>query len=121
MSYEFYRVLHLVGIFALLLSLGGTLLHTQQGGLRYHLNRSWLMMFHGAGLLIIFVAGFGLIAKTHVGTPWPGWLWCKLLIWLLLGMMTVFIQRLPAFTRALWFVVLGLGGLAAYFALYKPF
>jgi len=122
MSYEFYKVIHLLGIFTLFTALGGVLLSALYGGgARNYSGRSWLMMFHGIAVLVIFVSGFGLIAKSQVGTPWPGWLWVKLLIWLVLATVTIGISRLPNLARFFWFFILGCGGLAAYLAVTKPF
>ncbi len=121
MSYEFYKILHLVGIFSLFMALGGLLLHQLQGGPKSYPMRSWLMMFHGLGLTLIFVAGFGLIAKSQVQTPWPGWLWCKFLIWIVMGISSLLITRFSAIARGIWFIVIFLGGFAAYLAIVKPF
>lgn len=121
MSYQFYLVLHLVGIFAVILALGGVLLHSMQSGSSQHAQRGWLMMFHGTGILITLVAGFGLIAKTSVQTPWPGWLWCKLLIWFYFAFSTLLVHRLPGFGKVFWLVTWALAGTAAYLAILKPF
>jgi uncharacterized membrane protein SirB2 len=119
MSYEFYKVAHLAGIMILFMSMGGILLNGLQGNGRVWPHRSWMMAFHGIGLTIVFITGFGLIAKSGVATPWPGWLWGKLLIWLLLATITIFIQKIPHMAKVFWFAVWILGGCAAYLAVVK--
>ena len=116
MSYTFYKLLHLSGIFLLLLSLGGIASHRLQGGTKANFkNRKFFMMFHGIGLLVSFVAGFGLMARAGYSFT-SGWIYVKLGVWLLLGMYPVifykqkensrlpFIALLAALFTALLFV-----------------
>jgi hypothetical protein len=85
MSYEFYKVLHLFGIALILLPIGGLIVHATSGGTKVNLpNRKFLFITHGVGLLIAFVAGFGLMARLGV-SGFPGWIILKILIWLAFG------------------------------------
>jgi hypothetical protein len=123
MSIEFYKVLHLIGIFTVLLSLGGMCLHVISGGTRDYTGRKWAGLWHGVGLLLILIAGFGLLAKEGLmqGGQLPGWVVGKLVIWLILGGIPVLIYRQPKFAKLFWFLILAFGGVAVWLVLYKPF
>ena len=123
MSYAFYNVLHLLGIFLVLLSLGGIATHVLNGGTRQFPARKWLASIHGIGLLLIFVAGFGLMARIGlVGQGlWPTWIFIKLSIWLVLGTMPILIYRVPNRAGVWGFLTFFLAALSAWTAIYKPF
>ena len=83
MSYTFYKIFHLSFIFVLLLTLGALWAF-------YSLDakskiRKYLLLFHGISILFIFIAGFGLIAKLKIPSPWPVWIYIKIGLWLLLA------------------------------------
>ncbi len=121
MSYELYKVLHLVAVFGLLLALGGLTLHIMNGGSRTYPYRRFVMIVHGVGLFVAFVAGFGLLARLGFTSNIPGWALAKLVIWLLLGIAPAVIYRKAQAAMLLWFVVLILAGAAAWLAVVKPF
>lgn len=121
MSLEFYRALHLTGIFMVLLPLGGIGLHMINGGTRDFAARKLLAMVHGIGLLISLVAGFGLLARLQLMGSLPAWAWVKLLIWLWMGAVPVLFYRRAAMAKVLWFAVLGLAAFAAWLGVFKPF
>jgi hypothetical protein len=123
MPHSFYNFLHLVGIFLVLFSLGGIALHTLNGGTKNYSARKWITAIHGTGLLIIFVAGFGLMARLGmVGQGvWPTWMFIKLGVWLTLGLMPFLLYRKPK-QSVLWAVLtISLAALAAWTAINKPF
>lgn len=66
----------------------------------------------GVGLLLILIAGFGMISKLGHSFSAP-WLIVKMIIWLALGGVIVLINRKPALAKALWWSILGLGATAA--------
>jgi hypothetical protein len=122
MSYETYKALHLLGIFLLFTALGGSAMLALRGGedeqVRPH--RKLLAATHGIALLVVFVAGFGLMARLGIMAGWPLWIWVKLGVWVALGGAVAVIRRKPALGRA-WYVVLPLlGSIAAYMAITKP-
>jgi len=119
MSYQFYKILHFIGIFMVFSGLGGQLFHAINGGSKQHPNRKWLAIMHGVGLLIMFVAGFGLIAKLQVG--FPGWVWAKIVLWFVLGGIGAVAARQQKLAKGVWVFVILVGTLAAYLANYKPF
>ena len=71
----------------------------------------------GIGLLLVLIAGFGMIAKLGYSYTAP-WLIVKLLIWLSLGGIIVLINRKPALAKTLWWFILGLGALATIMVYY---
>jgi hypothetical protein len=122
MPIEFYKVLHLIGLFTVILSLGGMCLHVISGGTKDYAGRKWAALFHGLGLAIVLIAGFGLLAKEGLMQGgMPGWVTGKLIIWLILGGMPVFVYRQPKMAKLFWFLILGFTGVAAWLAIYKPF
>ena len=127
MSYEFYKVLHLLALFVLFTSLGGLAMLAYAN----RANGTWpaealsarrmLAMVHGIALLIAFVAGFGLMARTGVTTSaWPSWIYGKIGVWLFVGVSVAFVRRIPGFGR-LWILLLPLlGAVGAWLAITKP-
>ncbi len=121
MPYEFYKLLHIIGIFLLFMSLGGMALHGINGGTKQDNSaRKLLAIGHGIGLLLMLVAGFGLMARLQIASNWPLWIWPKIIVWTLLGGASALVYRKAAISRAMWFVILTLGSLAAFSAIYKP-
>jgi len=117
MSYEFYKALHILGIALLFLAFGGLAGHALNGGTREgNTSRGLMLASHGIGLVLILVAGFGMLAKKGSPTMFPGWLHPKLLIWLLLAAATMPLQRKTAMAKPLWFIMPLLAAVAAYIA-----
>ena len=121
MSYEFYKVLHLLGLMLLFFSLGGYTLKGAPEGPGAKRAKILLAVTHGVGLLFLLVAGFGLLAKLQLMKGIPVWAWCKLVVWLAFGAAPVAIKRTPALVRPVWAALVLLGTLAAYLAIFKPF
>ncbi len=119
MSYAFYNTLHIVGIMLVFMSLGATVLHAANGGTRdTNPSRKLVAALHGVGLLVIIVAGFGMLAKNGgMNNGLPGYIHPKLLIWLLLGAAPVLISRKPGLARAMWLIIPLLGATAAFFGI----
>jgi len=121
MSYSFYKVLHLLGIMVLLSSLGGLVIQGLLGATSNSRVRKLLAASHGVALLVVFVAGFGLMArKGIVSGTWPLWIFAKLAIWLLFGASLTLVRRTPSLATVWFFVVPLLGAAAASFAIYQP-
>lgn len=119
MSAEFYKWLHVFAIMGLFLSLGALCFHALVSGTKSFAQKRFLMLTHGISLAAIFVSGFGMMAKYKFS--WDLWLFGKLGIWFALGAIAAFIIRKPNKAKLLWYVCFGLGGLAGYLALFKPF
>lgn len=120
MSFDFYKIVHFLGIFMVFSALGGQIVMAINGGDAKQLpGRKWIGMFHGVGLLLVLVAGFGMIAKLGVG--FPGWVIGKIVIWVALGGVGAIAARKKNLAGMIWVLILLLGLTAAYLAHYKPF
>jgi hypothetical protein len=123
-SHQFYNVVHIVGIVLLAVALGGLALHALNGGTRQSNGaRGLVAALHGTGALLVLVGGFGMLARLGFrhGGGFPGWLWVKIGVWLLLAAAVLVPYRRPALARPLFLALPLLAGLAAYMAIYKPF
>ncbi len=122
MSYEFYKILHLAAIIGVFASLGATCFHAMNGGVRAgSTGRGLVAGLHGGGILLALVAGFGLLARTGLMGGWPGWVWAKLALWLLLAGLVAVPYRRPELARPVLLALPGLGLAAAWLAILKPF
>ncbi|MCH9649937.1 MAG: hypothetical protein K0U98_17000 [Deltaproteobacteria bacterium] len=119
MTYQAYKVLHLLGVLMIFFALGAQLLRAQIGEAAQSISKGAVGALHGVGLILALVGGFGLIAKLGLG--FPGWVWAKVAIWLFLAGVTAIIKRAAGLRAALWFALPILGMVAAYLAIYKPF
>ncbi len=120
MSYEFYKVVHLFGIVMLFTVLGGTVLYALNGGTKAaNQARALIGALHGIALLLIVVAGFGMLAKAQLG--FGGWVYGKIAIWLLLPGLGMAAWKNPSRGKALLVLIPVLGLVAAWLAIYKPF
>lgn len=122
MSYAFYKILHVAAALVVFAALGGACLHAMQGGGREgSTGRGLVNAVHGVALFASLVAGFGLLARLGMATGWPGWVWAKLALWLLLGGVLVLPYRKPQWARGLLLTLPILGLAAAWLAIAKPF
>lgn len=122
MPTEVYKLLHLLGIMLLFASLGGMAVLGLRGGEDREVAplRKLLSIVHGVSLLVVFVAGFGLMARLGIMTGWPTWIYVKLALWLVLGAAVVLVRRTPELGRV-WLLLLPLvGGAAAWVAFTHP-
>lgn len=120
MSYGVYKIIHLTGLMMTFLALGGVLLHGINGGGDLK-ARKFASAMHGIGLTIALVGGFGLLARRGIAFPWPGWVFVKLGIWLVIGGLLTAIIRKPDAGKGFWALIVGLFATAAYMAVYQPF
>jgi hypothetical protein len=122
LGYEIYKVSHLFGMIMLFVAVGGVMLYALNGGTKADNRlRKTAAITHGIGLIFVLVAGFGLLARVGISWPWPGWVFVKLIIWLVLGGVTGLIYKLGTAGKGLWYVVILLGAIAASMAIFKPF
>lgn len=96
MTVQTYHFIHLIGLIFVFIGFGGLL---SQDGARK------AMMWHGIGLVISLVTGFGMLAKYNKMLPEGAasyysyhWVWAKFALWLVLGFLPVLAKRrvLPA-------------------------
>ena len=119
MSYEFYKIAHILGLILLFQALGASvILGDAVKGAPW---QRAVNIGHGLGTLLMLVAGFGLLARLGLTAGFPGWIWAKLAIWVLLAAAPFVARRLPSGARMLWGATIGLGFLAAFLAVAKPF
>jgi hypothetical protein len=122
-SHAFYNVVHIVGIVLAMSALGATAIHALNGGTRQtNRARALVAALHGAGVLLILVGGFGMLARLGFrhGANFPGWLWVKLAVWVAVAALVVVPYRRPALAKPVYLALPILGGVAAYMAIYKP-
>lgn len=126
MSYEFYKVLHLLAILLVFTSLGGLAMiawQSRSGAATDEARgaRRTLAIINGIAILVVFVAGFGLMARTGVATgAWPLWIYGKIGVWVLV-VASMMIVRKKGGLGALWYVLLPLvGAVGAWLAVNKP-
>ena len=90
MTHQFYLLLHLVGVLFLFIGLGSALLPSENP------QRKAGLPFHGVGLFLLLLGGFGMIAKLKIGFDW--WIITKLVLWFDFGALPILGKRgiLPA-------------------------
>ena len=115
MSFEFYKILHLAGVFGMLLALGAA---AATGPQVAPSTRRLNGILHGVGMLLILVAGFGMLARGNLG--FPGWVMVKIPIYLVIGALPMMAQRRQAPLRMI-LIALVLTLVAAWLALVHPF
>lgn len=121
-AYEVYKVLHLGGMFLLFTVLGGIALHVLNGGTREsNAGRKLVGALHGVALFIILLGGFGMLARLGIVTGWPGWVWVKLGVWVVLPVLGTLPYRKPATAKAVLLALPLVGAFTAWVAIYKPF
>ena len=118
MSPSLYKVLHILGVLLSFAALGALIFQAMVGPREKNAASKLAGMTHGIALLLILISGFGMLAKLGLG--FPGWVWIKILIWLLIGASIALIRRLPGLARVFWLAWPLLGAFAAYLAIYKP-
>ena len=121
MSYPLFKVVHLLGVFLILTAMGGLIvLGTANEETRSRWRRL-AVLTNGIGLLLAFIGGFGLLGILEISWVWPGWVFLKMLIWLILGGSISLALRAPQLSMPLWWGSILLAGIAAYLANFKPF
>lgn len=86
-----YHILHLLGLIFVFIGFGGLL--SSEGSKK-------AMKWHGIGLVISLVSGFGMLAKMSKGLPEGApslytqhWVIVKIVLWLVLGFLPVLAKR----------------------------
>lgn len=121
MSYSFYSFLHILSVLVVGMSLAITAVHISNGGTKQNLkNRKLLSIAHGVSLLILLVAGFGLMARAGFQFSSSHWIHVKLLCWLLLGAYPLYLYKkwIPQKLALIGFFAVMT--VAVYFVVFKP-
>ena len=124
-SLPIYKLIHLVGIIMAMSALGGAAFYALAGGSQEKgaPGRRLLAMVHGLGVFLVLLGGFGMLARLGIvhGGGFPGWIWVKLTVWVVVAGALFLPRRRPAYAVPLLLSLPLLGGLAAYMAIWKPF
>jgi len=118
-SYQIYKIIHLVSLFGIFMCLGALVVHSMNGGEKEFAARKWVMISFVTFMLFAIIGGFGLMARLEAGMQ--PWIYAKLVLWLTVGGYMSVILRKPEWSKMNWFVLLLLGVTGASLALYKPF
>ncbi|WP_396200096.1 hypothetical protein [Gemmatimonas sp.] len=121
---DFYEILHIVGIAMVFIAIGGVATHAANGGTKTTSStRPLIGSIHGLGAFLILLGGFGMLARLGFlhGGNFPGWLWVKIIVWVILSAVVLLPYRRPGFAKPFLLVLPLLAGVAVYMALYKPF
>jgi hypothetical protein len=118
---EVYRILHFTGLALVLLSIGGISLAVMITGSREFAARKGLMATHGTGLLVMLIAGFGMLARLGLMHSLPGWAYAKIILWFVLGALPAIVLRKPKAAKAVLALSVLVVMAAAYLAGMKPF
>lgn len=121
MSYQFYKVLHLLGLMLLFFGFGGLLMAAYAKVELKKAARIMGFVTHGVGLLLILISGFGMAARLGLVSGLPAWVQAKVGIWLLLGLAISLVKRKGAIGWPVAVLLWGLGTTAAFIAINKPF
>jgi hypothetical protein len=122
MSYEFYKTMHIIGLILLFSGLSSALALKMAGVPFQGPVKKMAFAAHGTGLLILIVAGFGMLAKMGLmGAGLPGWVLAKLGVWVLLAGSIALAKRRGQIGWPLLILFVGLGATAAWLAITKPF
>ena len=110
MDPNFYQVLHIVGISMVFLGYGALLARSMAAPENVSVRKLGSIT-SGIGLLLILVAGFGLVAKLGYNYT-ETWILVKFVIWLLLGGLIVLINRKPQLAMLVWCLLIALSALS---------
>jgi hypothetical protein len=123
MSYPFYKIMHFVGIFVMLVALAATCMHAAMGGTKAENPfRKALGAAHGIAALLILTGGFGMLARMGiVQGGLPVWVLLKITIWVALAAAMALPYLSRTWARGLLVAMPVLAALAGATALLKPF
>jgi hypothetical protein len=121
MSYEFYKIIHLLGLMSLFFGFATILILAMTDQLRSARARMIGFLTHGLGLFLIIVSGFGMAARLGYFNNLPHWIYAKIGIWVVAGVIISLLRRKPGLAFFNLILVLALGTTAAWLAVTKPF
>ena len=121
MSYETYKVIHIIGILFLFIGLSTIAILSFTKQLGFAQGKMIGFATHGLGLFLMLLSGFGMAARLGLMANLPGWLFGKIAVWVLLGLAISLVKRKPQWIFANLLLIVVLGGTAATLAIFKPF
>ncbi|MFN7826170.1 MAG: hypothetical protein ACK5P6_12525 [Pseudobdellovibrionaceae bacterium] len=121
LPYEFYKVMHILGIMLLFLGLGGILFSFALTSNVKGKVKFFGFLTHGLGLLLVLTGGFGMAARLGLVQGLPNWIYAKLIVWGLLGLSISIAKRKASHMLLAISSLILLGFAGTYLAVYKPF
>jgi len=112
-----YKLFHLIGLMLLFFSFGGILTTTYAGVELPKKAKTLAMATHGLGLLLLILAGFGMLARLGLAKDIPNWVYSKILLWLILGGAIALLKRKADLAWTMLISLIILGGTAAFIGL----
>lgn len=124
--YAIYKVIHLFAIALAFTAIGGLNVAVINGATKAsNQARKLISALHGLALFLLLLGGFGMLARLGIANggvaSFPGWLWAKLALWVLLGGIVAVPYRKPELARPLFWATPVIALVAAWLAIYKPF
>lgn len=110
MSPQIYHVIHLLGLIGVFIGFGAILAGNTKAGMKWH----------GIGLLISLISGFGMVAKLHIPITSSKWLMVKMALWLVLGFLPVLVKK-GVSPKTVVSIAALVGVTLAYLGYMKPF
>ncbi|HEX4086545.1 MAG TPA: hypothetical protein VHY22_16650 [Chthoniobacteraceae bacterium] len=110
MDHTTFLIIHLLGVAALSIGIGGML----AGGS----ERKLFSILQGVALLVMLVSGFGLLGTLHLG--FPHFAQAKLVLWAFLGVLPVILRRLRIPIAGGITIALVVIGVLAWLGVMKP-
>lgn len=117
-SYAFYKVVHIISALAICYSIA--FISGFSSGQKGTPSSKFFAIVHGLGLLALFVAGFGLLARLGLVSGWPSWVVIKLILWVILALLFSVAKRFSWGRPLVFALALGTMGLATFLAAFKP-
>lgn len=118
-SLEIYKLIHIIGLIILFFAFGGVLFFALSKSALPRSMQKVSSIFHGVGLFLILLGGFGMLARLGMAKEWPLWVILKLVIWLLLGGGMVLAKKMQNLAIYLTIGFIMLASCAAYLGLFK--
>jgi hypothetical protein len=106
-----YHILHILGLATLFLGFGA-----MQSAGEIKPGMKW----HGIGLVIMLISGFGMLAKLGIFAAMPKWVIIKIAMWLVLGALPTLAKRKIIPFNLLVLVAILITGVNAWLGYLKP-
>lgn len=120
-SFQVYKIVHLVALFLAFATLGGLALTVANGSTKETSSvRKLIAITHGVAVFFVLLGGFGMLARLGIVGKFPLWVWGKLTIWVIVAGLLAVPYRKPQLARPIFWLLPVLGGVAAWLAIYKP-